>query len=167
MSCTARSISGYSGFTRASGRARSEPAGRLDEQLKRFVQHRDETATIQLSKYRTLNHLKEVVGACSVRDWGGNNELPISSQTAKEAVSLLEALPLNFSNPDVSPEPMGSIAFEWRFAPMRTIVLSVAGRGTIEYAGLLGPIAQFHGRSPFTGDLPEFVFRQLMSARGG
>ena len=166
MSCTAHSFSGYSGFTLASGRARSESAGKILDSLNLFAQHRDKTATTQLSKYRTLARLREVTASCSLPDWGGNDELPVSQLAISEALKLLEVLPQPFSSPEVSPEPTGAIAFEWRYAPMRILVFSMHGRGSIEYAGLLGRGTEFHGRSPFAGDLPNVLFRHLMSMQG-
>ena len=166
MSSTAHSTSGYSGITMASGRARSEPASRLQDLLKNFAKHRDTTATIQLSKYRTLERLRDVVASCSMADWGGNEERPIGASTAEEAISLLEALPQQFSIAEISPEPTGAIAFEWHFAPLRVAVFSLSGRGVIEYAILQGSTSEFHGRIPFVGSLPNILFRHLVSVQG-
>lgn len=130
------------------------------------IYERDKTALVQLSKYRTLAEIKEVADTCSQPNWGGHDEEPLNPQAVAEAIQLLDVLPLSFASPDVSPEPLGSLAFGWRFAPSRAIVLSVSGRGFIEFAGLKGHSYEFHGRVDFGGELPEAVFQQLITVQG-
>ena len=166
MTCTARSTSGYGGFVGISARGQSESARDLDRKLTEVICERDRTAFVQLSKFRTLRQIREVAAECSQPDWGGNNELPIDVPTANEAVEFLAVLPLPFASAEISPEPLGAVAFEWRFAPARTMVVSVSGRGILEYAGLVGRNFEFHGRVAFTGELPEMILQHLISTRG-
>ncbi len=165
MTCTARSISGYGGFSGLPGRGSSESARHLEDKLRRVNDGRDITALVQLSKYRTLAQVDEVVASCSQLNWGGNDELPITLAAVCEARQLIDMLPVQFAGAEVSPEPWGSIALEWRFAPMHTIVISVTGRGVLEYAGVAGRNSEFHGRVAFAGELPELLLRYLTATR--
>jgi hypothetical protein len=121
---------------------------------------------VQLSKYRTLAQIAEVAADCMAPNWGGEDELPISGQAVSEARQLVDILPPSYANAEVSPEPLGSLALEWRFGPMRTMIVSVSGRGVIEYAGLAGQSTEFHGRAVFTGELPQIMLTHLNSVRG-
>lgn len=166
MTCTARSNVGYGSISGINGRGRSESARDLDEKLRQVFGERDQTAVVQLSKYRTLSQINEVTTSCALPNWGGCDEMPVGEHAAIEARQLLEVLPISFASAEILPEPLGSLAFEWRFAPLRTMLVSVSGRGIIEYAGLAGRIPQFHGRIGFTGELPEPILRLLTLTRG-
>ena len=165
MTCTARSTSGYGGFSNVYGRGSSESARKVDNKLRQVVDQRDQTALVQISKYRTINQIEEVLAACSEPNWGGYEELPISAQAANEVRQIVNVLPMSFSIAEVTPEPLGALALEWRFAPSQTMVFSVSGRGVIEYAGLAGQSEEFHGRVAFTGELPATILHHLNSTR--
>ena len=165
MSCTARSNSGFGGHTHVSGRGRSKSAEAVEGRLREFNADRDRTAVVQLGKRRTQRAIVEIAAECSEADWGGNGELAITEVTVLEALALLEMVPWQMAVAEVVPEPLGSLALEWRAGPSRAIVLSVSGRGSIEYASLLGRNYESHGRVPLTSELPEIVFHQLMMVR--
>jgi hypothetical protein len=126
----------------------------------RSGQQPDDARNIQ-----AIHQLQDILQRCSQPDWGGDGELPVSASTALEADALLRALPSSFDNPEISPEPSGAIAFEWRRAALQIVVASVAGKGVVEYAGMTGPNSEFHGRVPFARELPDTVFRQLLNLK--
>lgn len=165
MTATAPSIFGFSGFTRMSGGGQSKTATYIGRQLRAISAHRDSAAYVQLSKYAAARKLKEVASLCSGSNWGGNDEEAISVQTVDEALTLLNTLPQAFNSPEITPEPNGAMAFEWRSKASRILVVSVSGKGIIEYAALSGPNSFTHGRNAFAGELPDVVFRLLEAVR--
>jgi hypothetical protein len=166
MSSTARSLAGFTGFTRVSGHGRSETARKIDSTLIEVTGQQAKTACVQLGKYRTLRLLRDVAANCGESNWGGYEERAVSSEALDEAVRLLDALPAAFSSPDVTPEPSGAISYEWRFTARRILLLSVQGRGIVEYAGVMGQGTELHGRCAFAGDLPTVLFRLMIDVRG-
>lgn len=80
-----------------------------------------ETVTIyQLyreARFNLVSRASSLVAKFSNPDWDGQGANPITPKTLMQVVKFVEALPSTiFAIPTVVPEPVGSIAFEWRTA---------------------------------------------------
>jgi len=96
--------------------------------------------------------MKEYVTA----GWDGYEAAPISQVAYEEAVRFIKMLPSDVSLPDASPEPTGSIAFEWYKGKKQVFVASVSGKNTIEYAGLFGN-NKHYGTVSFGSTIPTII----------
>ena len=102
---------------------------------------------------------------CSHENWDGEGALPISTRTLQEAVRFLTALPLTIQTPEVIPEPLGSIGFEWRAEKSAVFVASVHGTQEITYAGLFGSGVTVHGDEDFSDAIPRIIVGSLQRLR--
>lgn len=85
-----------------------------------------------------ISAIDELTMNCSEPNWDGYEAKPILRSVRDEAVRLIKMLPIDLPLPEASPEPMGTVAFEWYKAKDYLFIASVAGRGIVEYAGLYG-----------------------------
>ena len=77
-----------------------------------------------------------------------------SKNTIREAILLLQALPVEMPQPDITTEPSGAIALEWYRGRNNVFILSANGTGSLEYAGLHGSGNEMHGRVNFVNNFP-------------
>ena len=98
----------------------------------------------------------------SEANWDDDGAYPINEQTFLEAQMLLDQLPSELPLPEVLPEPTGNIAFEWYKGKRHIFVLSVDGKGIIEYAGLFGRHSKSYGAEYFSGQLPELIVSHIL-----
>lgn len=107
-----------------------------------------------------FHELEDMKRQASTPNWDGYGAQPIREEALEEARAVLEILPSEFSLPEPSVEPDGSIGLEWHARPGWTYVLSVSGRGELEYAGIFGE-SETHGKELFRGVLPPLVSEHL------
>ena len=94
---------------------------------------------------------------CREEHWDGENAEAIPLAAVVEAQQLITLLPSSVPAPELLPEPTGSIALEWYKRRDHVYVLSVYGKKTIEFAGLLGRGNEVHGRVNFEESLPPMI----------
>lgn len=120
--------------------------------------------TIQ-PRFDAIRELLTTFQECSHENWDGEGALPISTRTLQEAVKFLSALPLTIGTPEVVPEPMGGIGFEWRGGRNAVFVASVHGTQKITYAGLFGPGVTVNGSEDFSDSIPGAIVNNLQRLR--
>lgn len=98
---------------------------------------------------------------CNEANWGGEEEQPISRESALRAEELLLALPSYLPVPEIFPDPTGAISFEWYRRPKHRLVLSIYPTGIVEFAGLLGVGNEVYGSARLEGGLPNILRSQL------
>jgi hypothetical protein len=110
----------------------------------------------------TLHSLAELFEECSVEGWDGYNALPISEEAYLEARKIIQSFPITslIPMPELTPEPTGEIALEWRKGSRYILVASVKGRSEITYAGLFG-LNKTHGTEYFNDTLPPVLLDNL------
>ena len=116
-------------------------------------------------RFDAVRELLTTYHECSHENWDGEGALPISTRTLQEAVKFLTALPLTIPTPEVVPEPMGAIGFEWRGGKNAVFVASVHGTQKITYAGLFGPGVTVHGSEDFGDSIPGAIVNNLQRLR--
>lgn len=115
----------------------------------------------QLLEYRRFAGLILAVDELSMENslpnWDGYEANPILRSVRDEAVRLIKMLPSDLPLPDVSPEPLGTIAFEWYKAKDNLFIASVSGKGIVEYAGLYGIGNRDYGTARIENTFPKIV----------
>ena len=107
-----------------------------------------------------LQTLEALVGQASTPNWDGYGAQPVRSGAIEEAARVLEILPPEIPAPEPSVEPDGSVGLEWHARRCWTYVLTLSGRGEIEYAGLFGE-NETHGKERFRDIFPPLVYEHL------
>lgn len=105
--------------------------------------------------------LIEIYKNCRKADWDGRDALPIPRAAIAEAEQLIALIPKHYPMPDIIPEPSGEVGFEWYIGPYRVLLLSIAGDGYINYAGLYGFKDADYGSKPLTGKLNKKIVTLL------
>lgn len=149
------------GITNSSSGGASGDAETLSEKYARVALDLLRSATGQARIGDSLASLDAMYRDCSVQNWDGEGAMPITLRTLREAEQLCGLLPSWVPVPEFLPEPPGAVALEWYRGKGRSYILSVSGRGYIEYAGLFGAGNELHGRVVFEDALPVEVIEQL------
>lgn len=139
----------------------SSDASRLSENVNRFAISFLDSATGQRRILEPLEKLAQLQIRCSKENWDSEGASAIPPAAFYEAEMLLSALPSYLLEPEILPEPVGAIAFEWYRGKERVFVFSVSGRKSIEFAGLLGHGNEVHGRVNFEGFLPNRLLQDI------
>lgn len=101
--------------------------------------------------------INELTMDYSLPNWDGYEAKPILRSVRDEAVRLIKMLPSDIPLPEVSPEPLGTIAFEWYKAKDYLFIASVSGKGIVEYAGLYGIGNRDYGTARIENTFPKIV----------
>ena len=64
-----------------------------------------------------------------------------------QTIDFLKALPPEYRAPDRMEEPDGNIAYEWRYGPFRSLVVSVRDNGDIEYSAIFSREKPVYGKA--------------------
>lgn len=139
----------------------SDAAIEISKILKRTAVELIRSATGQARIVDPLSSLDRLFEECSEENWDGEGAAAIPYQAFEEAERLVYALPSFVPSPDVLPEPIGAVAFEWYRNQHCIYVLSVRGNHSVEFAGLFGPGDEIHGKANFDGGLPAMVAEHL------
>lgn len=150
-----------SGFEGPNSPGVSTDSDKIGKMFRDLAEHRLGSATGQARIADPQSELLQLFQDCSQPNWDGEGAVPISAATLQEAQRLLEVIPQTIGVPDLIPEAMGSVAFEWYIAPGRVYVLSLSGRKRLEYAGLLGEGNETHGYWFYGGELPRLAGEHL------
>jgi len=139
----------------------SDAALKISQILTKTAVELIRSATGQARIADPLSSLDRLFEECSAENWDGEGAAAIPYQAFEEAERLVYALPVFVPPPDVLPEPIGAVAFEWYRNQRYTYVLSVKGNHSVEFAGLFGPGDEIHGKANFDGCLPAMVAEHL------
>ncbi len=139
----------------------SEAALKISALLRNTAIEMLRSATGQARIADPLSSLDRVFLDCSEDNWDGEGATAIPYRAFEDAERLLYMLPSFIPAPDVLPELIGAVAFEWYRNPRWTYVLSVKGNHSIEFAGLFGPGDEIHGKANFDGFLPGMIAEHL------
>lgn len=129
----------------------------LDAALDWALERWTETAGNQLRLGGLEQSLVSILNECAVQGWDGYGAKPISPLALSEARQLLAVIPARLLPDEVLAEPHGGIAFQWNADDGNTLVLSLNGTKTIEFAATYGPIDEDAGKRSFSGLLPAHV----------
>lgn len=124
---------------------------------------------------QSLKELEEIEMECARRNWGGEDENPISKETINKVKELLVRsayLPFEIRLPIVTPTSFGLIEMEWYKEKGHRFAIRINGRGVFFFSGLFGqkPIDEsgnmieedIHGTGLFIEDqIPEVIREQL------
>lgn len=138
----------------------SDESNSLQDSIKDIQRRHSETASGQ-GISRVSVALLEIFLDCRKPNWDGYDAKPISEKAYFEAAKLLELLRFYLPQPEIVPEPMGDIAFEWYKENQYTFVISVSGVNTIAYAGIFGPGNEVHGTENFTESIPRTIIENI------
>ena len=121
MTYAAANTTGYANAFYPSSLGTSEAAGFIRRKIQEIAKNQSSTGSAQVSHGKTLELLQKVIKECSLPNWGGEGELPVSSMAKANAEKFLALLPSRFRSAEVSPEPDGAIALEWRYGPFKSV----------------------------------------------
>lgn len=144
---------------RAQSNTASEWGQRLSVLLVRAAEHARSNAT----DWRALTNarIEELASEIQVPNWDGYGAQPITTDVKDQAQRFVDLLPYRLPAPEPMPDPDGEIALAWDFGPGSVFTVTIAGNGTLTYAGLLGGGVKRHGVERFNGDIPESILRSI------
>ena len=144
----------------------SEDAARIALQLRDFFGRFIQSATGSERVLEPRQLILDIVARCGKENWNEEGAERITDEAGARAIEILVALPQYLPVPDIFPDPTGAISFEWYRRPKHRLVLSIYGRGSVEFAALLGAGNEVFGEARMDGGLPEIVrahLKQLFS----
>lgn len=120
----------------------------------------------ELSISSLIEEIDSIAAESSGENWDGYGASSISRKAVEFSKSFIRNLPVEFSNPEISPEPDGSIGLEWHLDAYRWIIVSFNGNGDFFFASQIDSKTKFDGRgvinSPRKRDLVDAI-RRVMS----
>jgi len=137
-----------------------DSSGKISENIMKAISQMRQSETFGRPLNTMLTSLSEVYKECSHTDWNGYGAEAITSDTYKEARTLIYALPFLMPMPDIVVEPTGDIGFEWRKGKEHVFVASVGGKHQMTYAGLFGGNS-VHGSEYFERGLPSVIVQHI------
>lgn len=159
----AQPMSAYGTFGFACGTVpgASEDALQIAERCRDLFRAFARSATGNERLEEPLQTLEEVFERCRLPDWDGDGATPIARDAVADAQAILVSLPLRFPLPEIYAEGTGAIVLEWYRGQGRRYVATVAGNGTVEFAGLAGPGNELYGELRLNGAMPKQMRDQL------
>lgn len=122
------------------------------------------TGASQVVEFATYIKLAEIKLSSAVNNNLSDEEQPVSEIALDDARTFLQSLPQRFNKPDILAEPNGNVAFEWHFAPYRTMVVSFFGNGRIAFSSLRSPTKSSYGYERFLrGQIPQTLINELIA----
>ncbi|MBI4191520.1 MAG: hypothetical protein HY525_13405 [Betaproteobacteria bacterium] len=150
----------FNAYSGTSGGA-SDAAERISWMRYRIVQGFTASAIGSERLTEPLRVVAEIFQRCRLANWDHEGAEPISSEALTEAQALLLSIPSYMPLPEIFPEATGAIAFEWYRKPGYRYVITVSGKGTLEYAGLFGSGNDTSGESRLDGGFPKMIREHL------
>ncbi len=136
--------------------ATSETAQYIDEQSNEGRRRMQSAYSLGFGVMGDFDELYKMVKQCSVENWDGYGAAPVTFETFRQAINVLEALPLGTIAPTVGAEPDGHITLEWYKSPRHTLSVSISPEGELHYAALLGHKKRY-GTESFWGEVPNVI----------
>ena len=110
-----------------------------------------------------VDEIDALVEECSAENWDGYGGLPVLKEAAEFAKTFIRQLPVEFSNPEIAPEPDGAIGLEWHVDKYKWIIISFDSNGEFFFASQIDTKTKFDGKgvlnSPQKQDLVEALRR--------
>lgn len=128
----------------------SEAAARVQGQLQIYLDAWIRTASLGAA----LSALQRLTLEAAHAGWLAEGCPSLNSAAYDYARKFLAALLPTTSQPDVSVDPSGDVAFEWDFGPGRWLVASIDSDGLISFASA-NRTSRLRGQVHFAGSLPE------------
>ena len=98
----------------------------------------------------------EISNDCSQSDWDGYEAMAITSNEINIARKFLSMLPESIKTPEVSPDPDGSISFNW--GEGHDLLFSVfPTNNLLFYAGIFPNGANTQGQIPYYDEIPKEI----------
>jgi hypothetical protein len=134
------------------GTATSREGQYVCEAASAIVELAERSQALFGTKATSLSRLRSLVNECVEAGWDGGDAAAISPIAALHAEHFIRALPDAIPLPEFSPEPDGSISFDWIRSRSQMFSLSIGESGRIAYAWLDGSdkghaVAQFDGET--------------------
>ena len=104
--------------------------------------------------------MQEFYEECSSDNWDGYGAQAVTEEGYAEAKRFCSMLPQSTPIPDVTADPDGEIAFEWREGNDSVFSVSVSPDGLLTYAGIFGP-NRAHGVEGLGDTVPEVILMCL------
>jgi len=108
-----------------------------------------------------LPMLLDIKKSCREERWDGYDSSPVEEQTISAALLLINSLPSDIIEPEITPEPSGAISFDWQTEDGLCFAVSVE-QNEIYYAGLLGK-EKIHGEISSFNTIPEKILSILLN----
>ena len=156
ISFTQRQISSGYGFAGTDSGV-SNDAGRIPELYRKLIARFTDSATGSRRISDPTQLIFEIFARCKSKNWDRQGASAITAEAVRESRLLLVALPSYLPLPEIFPEATGSIAFEWYRRPGKRLVVTLSGRGSLEYAGLIGTGNEVYGELRFGTTLPRIL----------
>lgn len=88
----------------------------------------------EFSTSSIIDEIETVASEGSEQNWDGYQSEPIGDDVVRNAKNLISYFPKNIAQPDIVPEPDGSIGFEWDVEKDKWMIVSVDDRGNKYFA---------------------------------
>lgn len=101
-------------------------------------------------KMTAITQLNGIARDCQIEGWDGYGAMPIEVAAVRQAKNFVHILPDDLPQPELAPEPDGSISLDWIDSRNRLLSLSIGLSDRISYAWLDGT-DKGHGVVRFDG----------------
>lgn len=108
-----------------------------------------------------IDEIEKVASECSEQNWDGYQSEPIGEEAVRHAKNLVSHFPENISEPDIVPEPDGSIGFEWDVEKDKWMIVSVDESGNIHFVVKFDEKSNTNGKIDFTDEKIRAMFSKL------
>jgi len=102
--------------------------------------------------------LSDIAGEAANNNWDGYGARAVDRGALAFAKRIAQFLPIAVSPPEISVDPDGEVAFDWRADPRSSISISIGPLGTLRYASV-NRGSESYGLEPWRDGLPESVAR--------
>jgi hypothetical protein len=94
------------------------------------------------------------------KNWDGEESMPVHEVSYSNARRFLSLMPRTWVKPEISADPDGELAVEWRTGPRKRFSVSIGPEERVSYAWLNGT-ERGNGTDTFVDEIPEGVFTQV------
>jgi len=138
----------------------SQEAVNLQEGIKRISTALSQSIVLGGKTRETVRALNEVLEEHATPNWDGYGAKAVDFGSYLEAERFIHSLPITVPSPEITVEPDGEIAFEWRNGPRCVFSVSMGNNGELTYAGLFGR-SKTHGTEYFGDGLPRTILDNI------
>ena len=108
-----------------------------------------------------IDEIESIASECSKKNWDGYQSDPIGDEAVRNAKNLVSHFPKNIAQPDIVPEPDGSIGFEWDVEQDKWMIVSVDDKGNIYFAVKFDENSNTDGKIDFNEEKIGAMFSNL------
>lgn len=134
----------------------SKEASVLQDRISSILDETTHSIVLGEALTEIFQTLSDILKECSTDNWDGYGARAIDMASYTEALRFLYFLPKTLPAPEITVEPDGEIAFEWRHSKRRIFSVSIGEKGELTYAGLFG-FNKTHGTEFFGDEFPETI----------